>query len=602
MKIYKHPHHDGSELYVSNSAPKLGEKVTFKVRIPHSYIFDQAIIRFYHDGEPRTAHLKPGKKTKVETWWQVTIPIINPHTRYRFLFAGQGKFDWLSADGFHHHDVHSNVDFQIIAGREYPRWLKSSIFYQIFPDRFASSGLKKIPSWATSEPWESFNKSKKKWNGQELAGGDLTGVEKNLNYIRDLGVNGIYFTPFFPSRSNHRYDATSFTEVDPLLGGNKAWFSLRKAADKLGIRLVGDLTSNHCGKGHSWLAKAMKSKSSKERGYFYWDKSFKWGYVGWWGLESLPKLNFASKALRQEMYEGKSSIVRKWLSPKFGMSGWRIDVGNMTGKLGDIDIHDEVMHGIRKAMDEVAPDAWLVAENGDFIANDLSGMGWHGTMNYQGFMRPIASWLNKDAKLGGGFQGLPIDSPKINGELLVETIKNFNGSIPWRALTASMVLLDSHDTPRFRTIVSGDRDRHLGAMTMLLTYPGVPSIFMGDEIGLEGTNGDDTRKTMPWHDKNSWDSEFLEEVKKLTKLRRTEDALINGGLRWVANKPDYIAYLRESAKSSLLVLVVRKSCKVDIDLAEFGYAIKKNLYGYAANGSHLKFKANGAISGVWNLA
>ena len=125
---------------------------------------------------------------------------------------------------------------------------------------------------------------------------------------------------------------------------------------------------------------------------------------------------------------------------------------------------------------------------------------------------------------------------------------------------------------------------------------------MGDEIGLEGTNGDDTRKTMPWHDRNLWDSEFLEEVKKLTKLRRTEDALINGGLRWVANQPDYIAYLRESAKSSLLVLVVRKSCEVDIDLAEFGYAIKKNLYGYAANGSHLKFKANGAISGVWKLA
>jgi alpha-glucosidase len=165
-----------------------------------------------------------------------------------------------------------------------------------------------------------------------------------------------------------------------------------------------------------------------------------------------------------------------------------------------------------------------------------------------------------------------------------------------------MVLLDSHDTPRFRTIVSGDRERHLGAMTMLLTYPGVPSIFMGDEIGLEGTNGDDTRKTMPWHDRNLWDSEFLEEVKKLTKLRRTEDSLINGGLRWVANQPDYIAYLRESAKSSILVLVVRKSCEVDIDLAEFGYSIKKTLYGYAANGSHLKFKANGAISGVWKLA
>ena len=598
----KFPHHDGSELYVSNSAPKLGEKVTFKVRVPSTYAFDTALIRFYHDGEPRTATLKLGKKSKTESWWQVTIPIINPNTRYRFLFAGEGKFDWLSAAGLHHHDVHSNVDFQIIAGRAYPRWLKNSIFYQIFPDRFATSGSKKVPEWATVKPWGSFNKSKKDWNGQELALGDLTGVEKKLSYIDELGINGIYFTPFFPSRSNHRYDATSFTEVDTLLGGNKAWFSLRKAADKLGIRLVGDLTSNHCGKGHPWLAKAKKSKSSKERGYFYWDKSFRWGYVGWWGLESLPKLNFASQALRNEMYEGKNSIVRKWLSPQFGMSGWRIDVGNMTGKLGEIDIHDEVMLGIRKAMDEVAPDAWLVAENGDFVANDLAGAGWHGTMNYQGFMRPIASWLNKEAKLSGGFQGLPIDSPKINGNQLVESIKNFNGSIPWRALTASMILLDSHDTPRLRTIVSGNRERHLVAMTMLLTYPGVPSIFMGDEIGLEGTNGDNTRKTMPWDDQKSWDIEFLNEIKKLTALRKSEDALINGGLRWVAQTPDYIAYLRESKNSSVLVFVARTDCTVNIDLSEYGYTVKETLFGHSIKGSRLKFTSKSASSGVWKLA
>jgi alpha-glucosidase len=253
-------------------------------------------------------------------------------------------------------------------------------------------------------------------------------------------------------------------------------------------------------------------------------------------------------------------------------------------------------------MDEVAPDAWLVAENGDFVANDLAGTGWHGTMNYQGFMRPIASWLNKDAKLSGGFQGLPIDSPKIDGNQLVESIKNFNGSIPWRALTASMILLDSHDTPRFRTIVSGNRERHLVAMTMLLTYPGVPSIFMGDEIGLEGTNGDNTRKTMPWNDQKSWDIEFLNEVKKLTALRKSEDALINGGLRWVAQTPDYIAYLRESKKSSVLVFLARTGCTVDIDLREYGYTVKETLFGHSIKGSRLNFTSKSALSGVWKLA
>lgn len=595
------PHHDGSELYVSNSAPQLGEKVSFKVRIPNTYSFEQAIIRYYHDGEPRTSNLKQVSKNRIESWWQVTIPIINPHTRYRFLFAGKGKFDWLTAAGFYHHDVHSNSDFQIIAGKPYPRWLANSVFYQIFPDRFASSGPKKLPQWAKAKPWNSFDNSKKLWNSQEVAGGDLIGVAEKMSYINELGVNGIYFTPIFPSHSNHRYDATSFKEVDPLLGGNKAWEVLRKSASKFGIRLVGDLTSNHCGKGHYWLAKAKKNKKSKEHAYFYWDKSFKWGYVGWWGLESLPKLNYASQSLRKEMYEGKNSVIRTWLSPKFGMSGWRIDVGNMTGKLNGIDIHHDVMQGIRAAIDESAPDAWLVAENGDFESSDLAGAGWHGTMNYQGFMRPIASWLNKEAKLSGGFQGLPIDSPKIDGTQLVETVKNFNGAIPWRALTASMVLLDSHDTPRFRTIVSGDKERHLSAMTMLCTYPGVPSIFMGDELGLEGTNGDNTRKTMPWESQDTWDHEFLSQAKQLISLRRQRHALAHGGLRWIASEPNYIAFLREAKKESILILVVRDAGVVDLDLSRYGYEIDQTLFGRNLSGSKIHLTTASSISAVCSL-
>ena len=595
------PHHDGSELYVSNSAPKLGEKVTFKVRIPNQYKFNDAVMRYYHDGEPRTAHLKKVKRNRFETWWGVTIPIINYETRYRFLFAGSGKYDWLSAAGLTNHDVHSNSDFQLIARPEYPKWLKSSVFYQIFPDRFAKTSEKKLPKWAVARDWNMPPRDKTKFTGIEVYGGDLKGVEVHLDHIEELGANGIYFTPFFPAQSNHRYDASSFDEVDPILGGDSAWFSLVKAANKRKIKLVGDITSNHCGAGHYWLTKARKNRSSKEAGFFYWTKKYKWGYEGWWGLESLPKLNYASKELRKVMYEDKNSIIRKWLSPKYGMSGWRVDVGNMTGKYGEIDIHDEVMYGIRRAVEETKPDAWLVAENADFVANDLAGAGWHGTMNYQGFSRPLSSWMNESAKLSGGFQGLPIDSPKISGQQLVETIKNFNGSIPWRALTASMILLDSHDTPRFRTIVSKDKAKHLAAMAMLMSYPGVPSIFMGDELGFEGTGGEDSRRTINWEDRSGWDHDFLVEVKKLTKLRRTEDALINGGLRWIAAEANYLAYLRESKKGAILVVIAAKPGTVNIDLTKYGYRISKTLYGEKATGSTINFKNSKATQGIWKL-
>ncbi len=596
------PHHDGSDLYVSNSAPSIGDKVTLNVRVPNTYLFEKAMVRIYQDGEPRIFELKLGKKGAVESWYQVSIEIVNLQSLYRFAFIGQGKYEWLNARGVFDHDVHSNNDFQIVAIPGNPEWIKSSVFYQIFPDRFARSGKVNItPDWAYPREWNLLPRGRGKFTGQELYGGDLYGVQEHLDHITDLGANGIYFTPIFPSRSNHRYDATSFDYVDPILGGDKAFQSLIKAAKKKKVRILGDLTSNHCGAGHAWLAKAKKDKKSKERSFFYWDKSIKWGYVGWFGLESLPKLNYGSKSLRKVVYEGKNSIVKKWISPKFGIAGWRIDVGNMTGVQGAENHHVEVMQGIRKAMQEVNPDTWLVAENGDFIASDLNGLGWQGAMNYQGFMRPFWNWINRNPEITGGFQGLPFAMPKINGQQLVESIQEFNASIPWRSLTASMMLLDSHDTARFRTVVLGDVKAHASAMTMMLTYPGVPSIFAGDEIGLEGSWGEDARRTINWDDRSAWDYEFLTEVKTLVALRRSQDALINGGLRWVAAENDYLVYLRESKKQSILVLVSRGPMNATIDLSSYGYTVDKCLYGQEVSGEIFSIKSDSAAQGVWIL-
>ena len=596
------PHHDGSELYVSNSAPKVGDKVVLRVRVPHSYTFARSFLRLYHDGEPRSFELALERRDATESWWAVKVKIENPSTCYRFVFVDNDKYDWLNASGFYDHDVHSNNDFQIVATPAYPSWIRSSVFYQIFPDRFAKSGMKRqIPQWAQQREWNQLPAVGTREMGTELFGGDFDGVRERLDYLDDLGVNGIYFTPFFPALSNHRYDATSFREVDPILGGDKAMSRLVAEAKRRKIRLLGDLTSNHCGAGHPWLAKAKRDKKSKERGYFYWDNSVKHGYVGWFGHASLPKLNFNSASLRKEMYEGKNSIVRQWLSSKYGMSGWRIDVGNMTGRQGADDMHDEVMHGIRKAMDEVKPDAWLVAENGDFVASDLNGFGWHGAMNYQGFMRPVWNWINLNKTIGGGFQGLPFSMPTITGRQLVESMKSFNGSIPWRSLVASMVLLDSHDTARMRTVVLGNKDLHLTAMTLLLTYPGVPSIFAGDEIGLEGRTGEDSRKTINWEDRSSWDMDFLREVKKLISIRKNSDGFINGGLRWVLVEDDCLAFLRESKKETILVFLSRSGVKAKIDISKLGYRVKESLYGIPASGSAISINTKKPSQGIWVL-
>jgi alpha-glucosidase len=596
------PHHDGSDLYVSNSAPKIGDKVTLRVRVPKGYTFDEAYIRLYEDAESRTHKLDEKISSKTERWFEVKIQITNIHTIYRFVFVGENKYEWLNAKGLFDHDVHSNNDFQIVAIPENPKWINKSVFYQIFPDRFARSGKINInPDWAYPRDWNELPRGRSKYTGQELYGGDLYGIEDKLDYLTDLGINGIYLTPIFPSRSNHRYDATTFDEVDPILGGDKAFKSLISSAKKKKIRILGDLTSNHCGVGHEWIITAKKNKSSKERSFFYWDKSIKWGYVGWFGLESLPKFNYSSKALRKAVYQGKNSIVKKWISPKFGMAGWRIDVGNMTGVQGAENHHVEVMQGIRKAMADVDPDTWLVAENGDFVASDLNGLGWQGAMNYQGFMRPFWNWMNRNPEITGGFQGLPFAMPKIDGEQFFASIQEFNASIPWRSLTASMLILDSHDTARFRTVVLGDRNAHLAAMTMLLTYPGVPSIFAGDEIGLEGSWGEDSRRTINWDDRGGWDVDFYASVKKLINLRKESPALINGGLRWVAVEKDYLAYLRESKSQTLLIFISRSPVKTEIDLSDYGYTVAETLYGESAKGTKIKIDSKSATEGIWLL-
>lgn len=593
-----HPHHDGSEIYVSNAAPAIGQTITLKVRVPNSYHFEKGFIRVYEDGEPRSYELKRGKSTASEIWLEVKIKVVNLHTIYRFVFVAKGKYEWLNAFGMADHDVHSNNDFRIVAVPKYPDWIRSSVFYQIFPDRFARSGtLTKIPSWAHSREWNELPQGRGEYTSSEYFGGDLKGVEQHLDHINDLGINGIYFTPFFPSNSNHRYDAASFDHVDPFLGGDEALHSLVKKAKKSQIKIMGDLTSNHCGAGHPWLAKALKNKASKERTYFYWDKTVAHGYVGWWGLASLPKLNFNSQALRKEMYSGKNSIVKKWIRPKFGMSGWRIDVGNMTGVLGKDDLHDEVMHGIRKAMDETNPNAWLVAENGDFFASDLDGLGWHGAMNYQGFMRPLWNWINQNNQIGGGFQGLPFEMPKINGAQLVNSMKQFNASVPWRSVVASMVLLDSHDTARFRTVVNGDVSAHLSAMAMLLTYPGVPSIYAGDEIGLEGAWGEDGRRTINWENRTNWDHAFLKEVKKLVAIRKGNDAFINGGLRWLVVENDYVIFSRQSKKQHVVVFISRSG--VEVNLEGLDFKISKTLYGIKQKGKSVKFTCKDAAQAIW---
>jgi alpha-glucosidase len=264
----------------------------------------------------------------------------------------------------------------------------------------------------------------------------------------------------------------------------------------------------------------------------------------------------------------------------------------MTGRYRDEDMNLEVIRGVRMALDEVNPDAWLLAENADHFPSDLDGFGWHGTMNYNGFMRPIWGWLKKNPQVENGFFGLPTSIPAFTGKELVASMKEFSSVIPWRNFVSSMLLLDSHDTARFRNVVGGDKARHLIGMGLLLTYPGVPSLFMGDELGINGAWGEDARRTINW-DRSTWDEDFFTEVKKLVRIRRVSDALANGGLRWVLVEDDVIAFIRESKRESILVVLAREYVR-----AELGFESRvEALYGPKLKGEIFE----GAGVGIYRL-
>jgi alpha-glucosidase len=578
------PHHDGSDAYVVQQPAELGDEAVVRVRVPPGV--DRVFLRVVRDGEPRVLEAVVDEKGERETWWRASFAATTPSARYRWLVGER----WVNGAGAVARDVADADDFVLSLDRGGPQWHLGSVVYQIFPDRFATSGLGvDAPKWAIRREWSELPTGRGRATPVELFGGDLPGVEQHLDHVEDLGASAIYLTPIFPAGSTHRYDASTFDRVDPLLGGDGALASLLRAAHDRGIRVVGDITPNHCGDGHDWFVAARASTDAPERDFFWFDDRYDHGYASWWGVKSLPKLDWRSPELRRRML----GVVRRWLD--FGLDGWRVDVANMTGRFEDVDVN----HDVARAMREIVGDKLLVAEHFHDFRPDLQGGGWQGVMNYSGFLRPVWSWL-ADA----GFELDPqIVAARRNGVDTVAAMRTFRGGVPWPHVLHSWLLLDSHDSARFRT-VAGSRERQLVGIGMQMTSPGVPMVFAGDELGLEGAWGEDARRTMPWSDPASWDTQLLDEYRTLIALRRSSDALARGGMRYAHVGDDAIAYLREFGDERLLCLASRAShAPLRLSLDALGARELEPVYGASAvvGDGDVLLPAEGPSFHVWRL-
>ncbi|MGA0866552.1 MAG: glycoside hydrolase family 13 protein [Candidatus Nanopelagicaceae bacterium] len=584
-------HHDGSECYVE----RIGEsRFRLSLRIPSALTADRVALRTVRDGEPVYFEAERGERLSHYITYYVELSIHNPRTNYRWLIGGDEiGLLWLNQSGLQHHDVSDIHDFVITNYKPIPTWARSSVIYQIFPDRFASSGREyEIPEWAVPRNWDQWPEGASPNTSFEYFGGDLWGVIERLDHLQELGIDVLYFTPFFRAGSIHRYDAATFDEVDPLLGGNEALIALVEAAHRRGMRVIGDITLNHSGDKHEWFLRA-KEGDPLFSDFYSFDPSLEHGYESWLGVKSLPKFNYRSGALRERLISGESSVLRKWLRAPFHLDGWRVDVANMSGRLRDLDLTHEIARLARAAIESEGEEKILIAEHNHDAAADLDGDGWHGNMNYTSFRNPAWNWLIKE-ELATYKQSRHGNFPRLRGNDVVAVIREFSTRQPFSTYSASWNLLSSHDSARVRTMV-GSHELQRVAIAFAMTMPGTPMIFAGDEIGAEGMWGEDSRSPYPWHGESPVDERMREIYKELIRLRKNSHALAHGGLQWIAHEDDFLIYIRESREECLLISLARNNASFTIDLDLIGGSRVELISGDRMEviGSELHIEFNG---------
>jgi len=563
-------HHDGSAYYVvAKETISLGSTVKLRVRTGLEAPVESVFVRSNPDGEQHMAPLQLTAKDSASCWWEGDIHVRMLRNNYRFLLLTAEGDWWLTAAGMMRYTPTDAMDFRILAHYHSPTWVHDTVFYQIFPDRFAdgdpSNNVRDheyecYGKPVVARPWGEIPRSIREAGAVEFFGGDLWGIIQHLDYLQDLGINALYLTPVFTSPSNHKYDTVDYRHVDAHFGGDEALIALRNALDERDMRLMLDFVPNHCSSEHPWFLAAQADLNAPSAEFFTF---YQWPdeYETWLGVRSLPKLNYRSLRLREQMYAGEDSIARHWLKPPFRIDGWRVDVANMLARQGDSQLEHKVGRGLRRAIKSIAPQAYLIGENWYDGSPQLQGDELDATMNYRGFSVPLQQWLaGFDASLAWrpGMQ----DPHMLPTAALADQWRAFIAAIPWQIAAQQFNLLGSHDTRRIQTVVGEDEALERIAAMLLFTFPGTPSVYYGDEIGIGGGGDPDNRRCMIW-DQRAWDSGRRAFYRQCTHLRRSSPALRHGGFQILYAAGETLAFMREAPEERLVVVARRAADGLD---------------------------------------
>jgi neopullulanase len=430
-----------------------------------------------------------------------------------------------------------------IPGFTTPDWVKHAVFYQVFPDRFARGSRITHPTGLRFQEWG----AKPTPNGYQ--GGDLYGVAEKLDYLLELGIDALYFTPIFASASNHRYHTYDYLRVDPLLGGDDALRFLLDEAHARGVRVVLDGVFNHTGRGFWAFHHILENGGDSP--YIDWFHVYDWplrpyprarqkpNYACWWNLPDLPKLNTNCAAVREHVMQ----VAKHWLD--FGIDGWRLDVP------GEID-DDPFWQEFRRVVKGANPEAYICGEIWHEARRWLQGDQFDAVMNYVFTGPTIGFCAARTLRREFHHPHLPLEP--LDAPAYAAKLEAMYDLYCPEVNHVQMTMLDSHDMPRLEWLA---RDRAAQKLCVLLqmTTPGAPCVYYGDEVGVTGGVDPDCRRAFPWHDEANWDRDLLDFYKRVVRLRREHEVLRTGDFEVVYAEGQVLAFRRTLGDAHAIVVV-----------------------------------------------
>jgi len=473
-------------------------------------------------------------QTDLFDYWFVEVTPPWKRIRYGFILKSEDKEILFGSRDFYdlkafpqfRYEVSVYFNFPYINHEDVyqaPEWVKETIWYQIFPERFADGDPSNNPTG--TKPWgEDENE-----NTAMFFGGDLQGVLNRLDYLQNLGINGIYFTPIFSSPSTHKYDTKNYYEIDPAFGSNPLFKKLVDEAHSRGIKIMLDAVFNHCGWFHPFWQDVVKNgKQSKYYDCFFIDREpvinfeMQEGKLPKISSSNFGNLNYRTFAFAPYMPKWNTDhplvkehlfgSIRYW-TENFGVDGWRLDVSN--------EVSHKFWREFRQFVHHINPEVYILGENWDNSTPWLQGDQFDGVMNYE-LTYPIWNLLGFEDRV----------TEHLNAQGYQNEINKLLVGYPKHTLPNMYNLIDSHDTPRIDYKCGGQKEKIKLAYSLMMTFTGSPSIYYGSEVGLPGPTGHN-RRCMLWNEEDQ-DLELLHHVKKLIELRKKHTSFKSVDIQWLS--------------------------------------------------------------------